>query len=193
MKKDTLAVLGLLAFTVLMVYGYEHKVPWMMSVVFIGIALVCIPEGVKMIVTRRAEIAVSDDADTAHEHHRGLTAVFWGLLFLVIGIPSGLYGVGYWVLGGTSLDRIADRFITPSIGAIGFGLVFLLFGLPRLLGGKATFVDSGIRPVTRIVGGLSMSALGALTLMIGVMETVTPGSSTRLRDAAFSWVVALVK
>jgi hypothetical protein len=53
MKKDTLAVLGLLAFTVLMVYGYEHKVPWMMSVVFIGIALVCIPEGVKMIVTRR--------------------------------------------------------------------------------------------------------------------------------------------
>ena len=192
MKKGTLVVLGLLALTVLMVYGFEYKIPWMMSPLFIGIALCCIPEGVKMIATRRAEIAVSDDADTAHEHHRGLTAVLWGLLLVVIGIASGLYGVGSLVLGA-SLGRIVDRFLTPSIGMIGFGLVFLLFGLPSLLGGKATFVDTGIGPVQRIVGGLSMSALGAFMVTAGVMETVTPGSMTRLRDAAVSWVIALAK
>jgi len=192
MKKNTLVVLGLLALLVLVAYGFEYKIPWMISPLFIGIAVFCIPDGVTMIVTRRAEIPVSDDPDTAHEHHRGLTAVFYGLLLLLIGIASGLYGVGCLVLG-ISLDRITDRFVTPSIGAIGFGVGFLLLGLPRLLGGKATFADTGIRPFTRIVGGLSMSALGALTLMIGVMETVAPGSSTRLRDAAFSWVVALAK
>ena len=77
------------------------------------------------------------------------------------------------------------------VAVIGVGT--LLVGLTRLIGGNAAFAETVIGPVRRVVSGLTLSAVGSFVVVAGIMHAVTPGTLTRMRDAAISWVIGFAK
>jgi hypothetical protein len=195
--KSVLTVLGFLALMAVIVIGFEYRIPVILALISLGLSLSALVMGVRMIVTRTAELPTSDTDDTKHEHHRGFTAVLWGIMFLMIAAPFAIYSVGYFVFGLESVGDAFGRVVSsPRAGTLlgaAAGVGFLLFGLTRLFGGKATFADTTIGPGQRILSGVFTSALGSLIVTAAIMESIMPGSFTRIRDAAISWTIGFAK
>ena len=195
--KTRLSLLVAIGLTVLVIVGFEYRIASIISLFCVALSLFLAVTGVQMIVARKAEIPTSDDVDTKHEHHTGLTAVFWGVLCVMVAVPFGAYGFGYWLYGGEPTAAVFDRLVSSPVGSgalvavIGAGI--LLFGLTRLLGGKAAFADTVIGPVRRVASGLSLSAVGSFVVFAGIMHAVTPGTLTRMRDEAIAWAIAFAR
>jgi hypothetical protein len=195
--KTRLFMLVAIGLTVLVIVGFEYRIASIISLFCIALSLFLAVTGVQMIVARRAEIPTSDDPDPKHEHHTGVTAVFWGVLFVMIAVPFGAYGFGYWVYGGEPPGAVFDRLVSSPVGSgalvavIGVGI--LLFGLTRLIGGPAAFADTVIGPVQRVASGLGWTAVGSFVVFAGIMHAVTPGTLTRMRDAAISGAIGFAR
>ena len=56
-----------------------------------------------MILTRKADIPTSGGASAHVEYHTGLSAQFWGVLFLIFSVPIGAFGI--FLLGRCSRKR----------------------------------------------------------------------------------------
>jgi hypothetical protein len=195
--KGKLLLLVAIALTVLVIVAFEYRIASIISLFCIALSLFLTVTAMQMIVARKADIPTSDDADAMHERHTGVTAVFWGLLFLMTAVPFGVYGVGYWVYGAEAPAAAFDRLVSSPIGSgalvavIGAGT--LLFGLTRLIGGNAAFAETAIGPVRRVVSGFGLSAVGSFVVVAGIMHAVTPGTLTRMRDAAILWAIGFAK
>lgn len=192
-----LMVLGGFALVAIVVVGFEYRIPFVIALVCLGVSVSCLVAGVRMIVTRKADLPTSDTVDTKHERHRGFTAVLWGIMLVMIAAPFAIYSVGYFVFGRESgNERFAHLASSPRAGSLlgaGVGLGFLLFGLTRLFGGKAAFAETTIGPTRRYMSGVFASVLGMLLVTAGVLESLMPGSFTRMRDLAISWALTLAK
>jgi hypothetical protein len=195
--KNKLILLGLLIAILGAGAGIHYRIPIVITLVCIGLAVFSAVTGVQMIVTRKAVIPTSDSFDAHKEYHTGLSAQFWGVLFLMFSVPLGAFGIGYWLYGDDPPTAIIEQMIrSPLISGLAIivtGTGIALYGLTRMLPGKAAFVETRINPFERAVMGTYSVAVGAIVAAAGVVRAVAPGALTRLRDGAIDWLLALAK
>jgi hypothetical protein len=198
--KNTLGSLAVLAVGAAIVgaaVGIHYRVPIVITLVLLGLAVFSAGAGLQMIIRRQAEIPTSDSTDANREYHTGLSAQLWGILFVMFSVPIGAMGIGYWVYGDSPPAEIVQRLAgSPHvsgliISTVGLGLVF--YGLTRILPGKAGFRETGMGPVQRAMTFVYTSVVGTLVFAAGLVRAVAPGTLTRMRDAAIAWALELVK
>ena len=177
--------------------GIHYRIPVIIAVVLVGLGLFSAASGIQMIVTRKADIPTSESFDPHLERHTGLTAQFWGVLFVMFSVPITAFGVNVWFEGvnpsGAMLERMLRNPIVSGVMIVTTGIGILLYGLTRLLGGKAAFVEIGVRPFERIMSGVYLSVVGSVVMVMGAVRALSPGTLTRLRDAAIAWLLSFAK
>lgn len=197
MKKNNLLVLGLIAVMSGVAAGLHYRIPIVVTVVCLGLAFFSAVAGVQMIVTRKAAIPTSESLNPHREFHTGLSAQFWGVLYLIFSVPLGAFGVSYWMYGDNPpADHIRGMMQSPLISGlivITTGVAIGLYGLTRVLPGKAAFVETKIRPFERWLTAIYLSIVGGLVILAGLIRALAPGTLTRMRDGAIAWALALVK
>lgn len=197
MKKNNLLMLGLFVVLLGGAAGIHYRIPIVITVVCVGLAVFSAVTGVQMIVTRKAVIPTSQSFDPHREHHTGRSAQFWGVLFLMFSVPAGAFGVLYLMYGDKPpadiVQRMAQSPVISGSAIFTVGVALVLYGLTRVLPGKQGFVETGIGPFERGVTAMFSSTAGALIAVAGIVRVLAPGALTRMRDAAIAWALAFVK
>jgi len=195
--KNKLMVLGLIAVIGGAAAGIHYRIPIVIVLVCLGLAAFSAVSGVQMIVSRRAVIPTSDSLDAHKEYHTGLSAQFWGVLFLIFSTPLAAFGVLYWRYGDDPPADIMSRMLTsPIISGLGMivtGLAIGLYGLTRVLPGKAAFVETKIGTVERTLTSVYLCIVATVIVLAGVTRAIAPGALTKMRDAGITWVLEFAK
>lgn len=195
--KNKLLVFGLIAAIAGGAAGIHYRIPIVIAAVCVGLAAFCLVTGVQMIVTRKAEIATSDSLNPYREYHTGLSAQFWGVLFLLFSVPIGAFGVSYWQYGGDPPSAILTGMVkSPVISGLTIaitGAALVLYGLTRIIPGQATFAETKISRFERTLAGGWACLVGTAIALAGCVRVVAPGMLTRMRDGAIDWVLAMVR
>ena len=195
--KNKLITLSLLVLIGGAAAGIHYRIPSIVAAVCVGLALFAGVSGLRMVVTRTAVIATSDSLDAHKEYHTGVSAQLYGVLFLMISVPLGAFGIAYWLHGGDPPAALMDRMLrSPLISGLAIvatGTIIALYGLTRLVPGNETFVETKIRPFERRLVGGYVVGVGLLIATIGVVRAAAPGTLTRLRDAGIARILELAK
>jgi hypothetical protein len=195
--KNKFIMLGLIAVIGGTAAGLHYRIPLVIVLVCLGLAVFSAVSGVQMIVTRKAVIPTSDNLYSHKEYHSGLSAQFWGVLYLMFSVPLGAFGLLYWRYGDDPPAEAMSRMISSPLvsgpAAITVGVGFVLYGLTRVLPGKAGFVETQIRPFERALSAVYSCIVGGLVALAGFVRLLAPGMLTRLRDAAIAGLLELVK
>ena len=195
--KNKLITLVLLVAVVGGAAGIHYRIPMVVASMCVGLALFSGVIGSRMVVTRTAVLATSDSLDANKEYHTGVSAQLYGVLFLMLSVPLGAFGVAYWVHGGDFPEALLERLVrSPLISGltvVTVGTMITLYGLTRLVPGNETFVETRIRPFERRLVGAYVVGVGVLVAVIGVIRAAAPGMLTRLRDAGIARVLELAK
>ena len=135
----------------------------------LGIGLILI--GINDIVTR--ESVEQDDAGYITTY-RGWSAIFGGILWIVLGIAVLVGAIAvFFGQQGALLQWVGKH---PGIGLIGAGLVALSFG-GRMLFGAEEQKDSALPFLISLPGrvfGLLLIFLGVVLLATGILEILFP-------------------
>ena len=86
--RNKLMLLGLAAALGLAWAGVYYRVRIVIALVGVGVAIFTLVSGVKMILTRKADIPTSGGPSAHTEYHTGLSAQFWGVLFLLFRVET---------------------------------------------------------------------------------------------------------
>ena len=195
--KNKLLVFGLIAAMFGAAAGIHYRIPIVIAVVCVALAMFCLVTGVQMIVTRKADIATSQSFDPHREYHTGLSAQFWGVLFLLSSVPIGAFGVSYWrYRGDPPGDIVAGMIESPAISGLTIGIAgvaLILYGLTRIIPKQATFRETRISRFERSLAGGWACLVGTTAALAGCVRAVAPGTLTRMRDSAIDWVLAMVR
>jgi hypothetical protein len=195
--KNKLLVFGVIAGMFGAAAGIHYRIPIVIAAVAIGLALFSAVTGVRMIVTRKAEVPTGGGIRPYHEYHTGISAQFWGVLFLLFSVPIAAFGIGYWLYGGdppaTILTGMLKSPVMSGLMIITAGVGLLLYGLTRLIPGKAAFAELGIKHFELKMSGWWWCLVGTTIALAGCVRAVAPGTLTRMRDSAIDWVLAMVR
>ena len=195
--KTKLVSLGLIAMVLGAGAGIHYRIPIVITLVCLGLAVFSAVVGVQMIFTRTADIPTSDSFDAHKERHTGLSAQFWGVLFLMFSVPAGAFGVMYWRYGDHPPQDMMEGMVrSPLISGlviVGVGAAIGLYGLTRVIGGSAPFVETKIGRVERGLTAIYLCTVATLIVIAGVIRAVAPGTLTRLRDGAIAWALSFAK
>ena len=195
--KNKLLILGLIVVMAGVCAGLHYRIPIVIVATCLGLAVFSAVTGVQMIMSRKADIPTSDSFDAHKEYHTGLSAQFWGVLFLIFSVPLGAFGVLYWRYGDNPpwdlMARMVSSPIISGLAMIVTGIAIGLYGLTRVLPGKAAFVETKIGPFERGLESVYFSIVGMLIVLAGAVRALAPGTLTRLRDDAIAWVLELAK
>lgn len=195
--KNKLITLGLLVLILGGAAGIHYRIPIVVTAVCVGLALFAGVSGLRMVVTRTAVIATNESFDPYKEYHTGLSAQLYGVLFLMLSVPLGAFGVLYWLHGGDPPAALMEAMVRSplisGLAAAASGTAVALYGLTRLLPGNATFVETRIRPIERRLIGVYSVGVGVLIITMGVIRAAAPGTLTRLRDAGIARILELAK
>ena len=195
--RNKLIVLGLIVVILGAGAGIHYRIPIVIVLVCLGLAAFSAVSGVQMILTRKAAIPTSDSFDSHKEYHTGLSAQFWGVLFLIFSVPLGAFGLLYWRYGEDPPAELMARMVaSPIISGLAMivtGVAMGMYGLTRVLPGKAAFVETKIGPFERGLTSVYYSLLGTLVVLAGAIRALAPGTLTRLRDTAIAAVLELAK
>ena len=195
--KNKLITLGLIAVIGGAAAGLYYRIPLVIVLVTLGLAVSSAVNGVQMLLTRKAVIPTSDSLQSNKEYHSGLSAQFWGVLFLMFSVPLAAFGLLYWRYGddppAEAMRQMISTPLVSGLAAITVGVGFVLYGLTRVLPGKAGFVETGLRPFERILSAVYSCIVGGVVALAGFVRLLAPGMLTRLRDAAIAGVLELVK
>jgi len=195
--KTRLITFGVLAMILGVGAGIHFRIPIVITLVCLGLAVFSAVVGVQMIVTRTADVPTSDSFDAHKERHTGLSAQFWGVLFLMFSVPAGAFGVMYWRYGDNPPTEMMEGMVrSPLISGlviVGAGAAIGLYGLTRVIGGSAPFVETKIGRVERGLTAIYLCTVATLIVIAGVIRAVAPGTLTRLRDGAIAWALSFAK
>ena len=195
--KNKLLVLGLIVGMAGAAVGIHYRIPIVIAAVAVGLALFCAVSGVRMIVSRKAEISTSSGLQAHREYHTGMSAQFWGVLFLVFSVPLGAFGVAYWLYGADPpAEIVAGMVKSPVISGLTIaiaGVALALYGLTRIIPGQATFRETKISRFERTLAGGWACLVGIALALAGCVRVLAPGMLTRMRDGAIDWVLAMVR
>jgi len=152
-------------------FGLTHQNPWLAGVGLFSMGIGLILIGINDIVTR--ESVELDDAGYM-TIYRGWSAIFGGILWIVLGIAAlaGAIAV-FFGQQGALLQWVGKH---PGIGLIGAGLVALSFG-GRMLFGAEEQKDSALPFLISLPGrvfGLLLIFLGVVLLATGILEILFP-------------------
>jgi len=177
--------------------GIRYRIPAIIALVLSGLAVVAFVVGVRMIVTRRAEVPTGGGPNPYIEYHTGFGAWLWGVLYILMSVFLGALAAGFWVYGNeppTDVVRrmVASPFISGAVTAT-VGAAIGMYGLTRLVAGNAPFVETKLAPIERVLGGVYSCILGPLIVVAGLVRAMAPGTLTRWRDGAIAWVLELAR
>jgi hypothetical protein len=177
--------------------GIHFRIPIVITLVCLGLAVFSAVVGVQMIVTRKADIPTSDSFDAHKERHTGLSAQFWGVLFLMFAIPFGAFGLLYARYGDNPPQDVMRRGLqspmTSGLTMVGVGAAIGLYGLTRVIPGKAAFAETKIGVVERTLTAIYLCTVAAVIVLAGCIRILAPGTLTRLRDSAIAWALSFAK
>jgi hypothetical protein len=195
--KNKLMLLGLALALGGAALGIHYRIRIVIALVCVGLAIFSAVSGFQMVVTRKAVIPTSEGASAHREYHTGISAQFWGVLFLIFSVPAGAFGVLYWMYGDNPpaeiIERMARSPLISGLIMITVGVGIGLYGLTRVLPGKAAFAETKIGPFERGLTAVYSSTVGALVVAAGLVRMLAPGTLTRMRDGAIAWTLALIK
>ena len=171
--------------------GVKYRVPWVIGLLLGAAGLYGMFAGVRMIVSRRAEIPTSSGTSAHLEYHTGLAARLWGVLFLMFGTVAIALAWNVWFLpeGDGAFVRViaASPLLSGSIiSTAGLGVGF--YGLTRLLAPRETFRETKLNRFEQIFRGVLFSFMGLAILSAGLVRMAAPGALTALRDLVYEWV-----
>ena len=177
--------------------GVHYRIPAIIALVLSGLAVVAFVAGIRMIVTRRAEIPTGGGPNPYLEYHAGLGAWLWGVLYILMSVCLGAMAAGFWVYGNEPPTDVVNRmFASPIISGavtVTVGAAIGMYGLTRLVSGNAPFVETKLPPIERVLGGVYSCILGPLIVVAGLVRAMAPGTLTRWRDGAIAWILELAR
>ena len=195
--KNRLITFGVIAAVLGAGAGLRFRIPIIITLVCLGLAVFSAVVGVHMIVMRKADIPTSDSFDAHKERHTGLSAQFWGVLFLMFSVPLGAFGLLYARYGDNPPQDVMRRGLeSPMMSGLtmaGVGVAIGLYGLTRVLPGRAAFVETKIGVVERTLTAIYLCTVAAVIVLAGCIRALAPGTLTRLRDSAIAWVLSFAK
>lgn len=195
--KNRLITLALIVALGLAAAGLHYRIPVIIALVLVALGVFSGVSGIRMIVTRRAEIPTGESMDASREHHTGTSAQLWGLLFLILSVPLVLLGVAYWRYGDHPPADILAGVMRSPVGSglliVACGVAIGLYGLTRLLPARATFRETERGPVARLVAGVYVCSIAAMVIVAGVVRALSPGTLTRIRDATYTSLLGFMK
>lgn len=195
--RNKLIIAGILLTLFVTWIGIHYRIPAIIALVLCGLAVVAFVAGVRMIVTRRAEIPTSGGANAYMEYHTGLGARLWGVLYILMSVFLGALAAGFWVYGNEPpTDVVRRMFASPLIsGAVTatVGAAIGMYGLTRLVSGNAPFVETKLPPIERVLGGVYSCIVGPLIISAGLVRALAPGTLTRWRDGTIASVLELFR
>jgi len=152
-------------------YGLTHENQFLAGIGLFGLGIGLVLIGIDDIVTR--ESVEQDDAGYVSTY-RGWSAIFGGVLWIVLGITS-LVSAGAVLLGQQDflLQWVMQH---PGLGLIGLGLAALGSG-GRILFGAEEQKDSTLSFVVSLPGrifGLIVIFIGLALMAAGVVEILFP-------------------
>ena len=167
----------------------------MIGLVLGGVGVYGIFNGIKMIISRRADVPTSNGASAHVEHHKGLPAQLWGFLYIAFGVVTILIALAVSVFRDSSTAWV-ERFFSNASGMGWFlipaGGTILLFGIIRLISGNAPYSETKLVLFERVTGGIYFSLSGLAILRVGAWLVISPSSSRALFDYLFSLIEKLV-
>jgi hypothetical protein len=176
--------------------GVHYQIPLLMGVMLIGLGIFSAVIGIRMIITRKAQVPTGGSPARA-EIHTGVSAQMWGVLFVIFSAPLAAFGAGYVVWGNSPPAGVIERLIrvplVSGLAVVVTGVALLLYGLTRVLPGKAAFVETKIGPFERTLTAVGYSFVGTVVILTGIVRAIAPGTLTRLRDAAIAWLLSFAK
>jgi hypothetical protein len=196
MKTKLIFVAIVLALAVAWI-GVHYQIPLLMGVMLIGLGIFSAVIGIRMIITRKAEVPTSSGYQAYKEIHTGVSAQMWGVLFVIFSAPMAALGAGYLLWGNSPPAGVIERLIrVPLVSGLAIvvtGVALLLYGLTRVLPGKSAFVETKIGPFERTLTAVGYSFVGTIVILAGIVRAIAPGALTRFRDAAIQWLLSFAK
>ena len=192
MKNKLFLVALLVAFGIIFV-GFHYKIPLIIGLTILGVALTAAGWGIQMMVTRHAKIPLSDDANTTYEVHSGLAAFLYGLVMLAFSLPFAALGAGYLIYGDEPPKEILDRLFQGRLVsvtvALVLGLCFICGGLTRVAPGTGAIGGRLQRWTTAI----SLFTVGGTLTFVTIMRTLFPGKLSQIGMAALTFLAERAK
>ena len=152
--------------------GANMSYPILISLgLLITSAGICIG-GIDTIIKRR--ISFSGEDSSTYSSYKGISAVCYGLFFMLLGIGLFVYAIAYTLhLENALLLFIKDH---PGVVILGGGFGLFVAGFPAVLGS-----NEDRRSFLRVVGSIPKRVFGVLLIIVGlagmvlgVMELMMP-------------------
>lgn len=164
--------------------GRWLSIPIASNLVVMCLGLVCLVEGLRMIITRRASF--SRPGRGYHEEYSGLAAQLWGVLFLFFAVLFCVPALATLFLPGGLESFLKQSLSTPAgwgVLVVGLGAFAAIYGIIRLLAGSATTRTGLIATLDNVgdwfLGGLAL-LFGLSLAGIGLALILTPDALTAL-------------
>lgn len=177
--KDKLLIWLIGAGLVIAYIGIKYENPVVIGLLLGGSGLYGIFSGIQMIISKRADIPTSGGGSAHVEHHKGLSAQIWGILFVVFGVLIVFIALAMTVYQDSSRSWI-ENFFSASTGFGWFmtvaGTILLLFGVMRLISGNAPYTETKLIPFERVMGGVYFLLIGLGLIGIGLWLILSPST-----------------
>jgi hypothetical protein len=191
--KSKLALIALFGAFGIVAVGFHYKIPLVIGLTILGLALFGAGWGLQMIVTRKAKIPMSDDFDPTYEVHSGLAAFLYGIVVLAFSVPFVALGAGYLIYGDEPpreiLERLFQGRLVSAAITIVVGLCFIFGGLTRVVPGSGAIGGRLQRWSTAI----SFFTVGSTLTFVTIMRMMFPGKLSQIGMAALTFLVERAK
>jgi hypothetical protein len=183
----------------LVVLGDRYGMAPIMGSGFASIGIAAMISGLESIITRKAAFVPWSLSGRSLGRYASLSAVLWGMLFLVFGGLAILAGAATALYAG-GLGAAVEWVFQSSLGWLLLGLLagLLTFslGLIRVLSGKAysdPSLVSQLRDVGERLGGLVMMLAGLGMAVAGLVAGVAPGAGLAALSSVGDWLLSLLR
>ena len=192
--KNKLSTVALLGGMGIVVVGFAYHVRVIGGLTIVGLGVATAVWGIYVMVTRRAKIPMSDDANTTYEVHTGVAAFLYGTIALVFSVPLMAFGVEYLIFGNQPPKDLYDRLLPgPDIQAalaLLVGVLFIVAGLTRVAPGTDKTQRRGL---DRWSTAISLFTVGGTLVFVTIMRTLFPGTLTRVGMSALTFLAERAK
>jgi hypothetical protein len=186
-----LLIIGLLVVAA----GLQLQIKPLVSLAWFGLGLFGLVSGLRMIVTRRADVPQGNRLVQTTERHTGFSAQLWGVLFIAFGLLAMGFGGAVWLPPGLLeawFGRLFDTTAGWGVLLVVIGVPVVLYSLTRLLASSSAFAGTAHRnPFARVLSGCYYGLIGLVLVAVGALLIADPGLLARLAEQLLAFLLRL--